>query len=387
MLVIEDSFVDELINLYVPKQILDKDPIIAGGFVAAIYTEYLRHKDTEKGQQFKDCIFPEKNSAYQSKHEKFHKYFSDIDIFFLGKDYMLLSKIEDDYYAMYPARSKVHKPKELCFDLDSFSFTKIRNKFDGYLNVTKHSSLALSLEGTLDFCPITYQIIFNITSSPESLINNFDINLCKIAYHNRKIYIHDDFLKGHEMKLTSISKKITQTDELLWAYDRVIKYKNRNEYDVDINLQKEMIMKYSEIYDFVHSDTVAGKIKKSSAMGPITIFATTGPANITMGGSLSDIFHSTIPYITTSATSTSGNIFIGPNTSSSSATSLYQGIAPSYNYEDKMNKYRLECNFNKYKDYILPIIKKCDINTLYYITDCNDPDVQTILNERFDEVS
>ena len=178
---IENPNLNKIISSQVPiKLLLNEDVVIAGGFPLAVYNLYLAHRD-----EYLPILA--KKIVYKREYLKY----TDIDIWPLET----LNNINlNNYFSLNPLSPHSTGDGNQVFNIQRKS--KWANT--GTVKNTTSPSINSPINEYGNFHNIAnpnLQFIKTPVSSPESLISNFDLNVCMVAWHKGVLYVSD---KAHD---------------------------------------------------------------------------------------------------------------------------------------------------------------------------------------------
>lgn len=256
MKIIENKIAEKLIKNIVPKNILELNPVIAGGFITALYSNIInsKYKDVKYLEVLIKDVFDQKYFNINSLSSIGLK-FGDIDLWFLESNYIwskkhsanfLLSDFEEDKPIPQKlnlgfSQSKiVHKGTPSFNDAGRLHLEKLH-----HFNLSQYILNSTSWANTYHLASsgsIKVQFIKKPYKSIEELFSRFDILNCCAAYYNGKFYFHDDFEK-------IMTKKILITNNFprefilgnIFSATRIFKYINRYDLFVKKDACKDLV--------------------------------------------------------------------------------------------------------------------------------------------------
>ncbi len=253
MKVFEHDEAEQFLKLIVPEKILNLKPVLAGGFVLAIYYQLMRYSDPRYLKDFRSKIEMQSKlgDKYFISKLDFKKNFEDIDFWFLKDNEIWnpensahnLVKKHDLEVAKLNMKLTAAQLKNMTMGTNPVP-NPVPNSFIDELKVPYNS-----IESIEKFIPgariksstywantivsqmdsLTFQFITKPYDSVEHLFSGFDLINCCIAYHDGKFYFHDDFEKSHDEKMLCKGngfKKKTFTSKV-WTLARSFKYVER----------------------------------------------------------------------------------------------------------------------------------------------------------------
>lgn len=247
VVVFDDEIISQYINYCIPKDILKLNPVIAGGFGVSLYLFVLASKISKN--KFMNNLSSDGSRFYL---KNFYRA-SDIDVWFLSdnkhpgadlltKNYWSKSKVEQfsiqqDIYLDCVQDSKTAARISATMDNERSFFDISKQvsslnylcKRSDYANtfVFKFNCISQNRENKFS----TIQFIRNRVDSVQSLLEDFDIDICKVAYFDGKMYCDESFIKSFEGRAVNVSeyverKNFTLLNSLITSL-RLIKYVER----------------------------------------------------------------------------------------------------------------------------------------------------------------
>lgn len=276
MKIIENELVHDIITDLIPKEILDKKPVIAGGFMVMLYEYIVRNKndltnkitfsksiasrsvasDTSWGYTLLSKVAPDIKSKYD-----------DIDFWFLSNNEIWNS--EDPCSYLVSNVSPKDGEKGRANGMFRSIYTSVQQIFAKNINqTTLKSTLSYTNSSvwanSFNYCTpsanFKYQFIKKKYENIESLFANFDIYNCCIAYHDGKVYIHDNAEKGfnESLLLPNLSIHNESYVKRLFLSSRAFKYSDRYAWE----LSEDMMSIIFDIYQ--DTITVSQSLKNNS---------------------------------------------------------------------------------------------------------------------------
>lgn len=277
MKVVENKLAEDILKLYVPKNILTLKPIIAGGFIASLYRNIIKRSEPsfdyelskileEKSQSSKFSMQLKKLIGSKNLDDKALN-FGDIDLWFYKNNeiwneshpaHFFISYLEPDppkatfngrlpvnELKLYYEVAKKLKPSLEAFDL---SYNHGIRTSSGWANTfyIRNNDFDLS-------CPI--QMIKKPQENVDQLLSSFDIINCCAAYHDGKFYFADGFeeafSRGYLEKGNSYNKKHVQ--DKIWGANRAFKYAKRYDLEFSKEICEEMVRLFIDAEEFINN--------------------------------------------------------------------------------------------------------------------------------------
>lgn len=254
MKIVENNLAKEFIELVISKKILELNPVIAGGFVVAIYHAFMAYEDKRFKRIMERKLESLKNGYEFSDKEidiyfNMHKMYKDVDFWFLEENPIWQSKdniLIRDFQPDKPDKliSPLHNPN---FHVNNTFYTSSAAYQNDFRSLELNSPVVNSTYWANSFNPhnhnmgiYPYQFIKKSFKSIEFLFSNFDILNCCAAYYNGKFYFHDDFENSFDEGILNVKKdfhKKTLPHKIFTA-QRYFKYAKRyhlqmSEYAID----------------------------------------------------------------------------------------------------------------------------------------------------------
>ena len=238
---------NKAIKKQIPKEFLDYNPYIAGGFTLGCFIKYFKNKKSLFLKHFPEgysVINDEKNS-YDSP-ASLNALFEDVDLFYLNKSMFAKSLFE---CADEDCVDKYLESKMLCNSKLGYSCNRI----------SKH---AITIQkGNSVFFP-DLQLIKHKLSDVEDLFRKFDIHNCCIAWNSGSLYMTKDFLKSIMLKEISYNVYYNVSKDVVsevYQCMRILKYFKRYAhcgYDYSETSYNRLMSVYSKLsaLDIENSD-------------------------------------------------------------------------------------------------------------------------------------
>jgi hypothetical protein len=260
--IIKNDNAERIIRAIIPKEILDLNPIIAGGFIVSIYNDIIKNSSYEfdndiliKLNEYLD--FNGLNSEIDRRY-KIEKIlsgrFGDIDLWFdnnntIWKDGVSESALLANYY---PDHLMGKLPEETSWNfkfnteyVDRLNFLKstckLAERIDlSYYGLKSKINKASGWANTFSLDKFSYEIQFikKPFFSPKELFNNFDIINCCAAYYDGKFYFHDYFMDLYDIGEIRVNLNFDEMSILrnMFITSRVFKYASRYNLEPDKSL-------------------------------------------------------------------------------------------------------------------------------------------------------
>jgi hypothetical protein len=258
MRVVENANAKSIVEMLIPKEVLELNPVIAGGFIVSLYQLAIRHSNKKFDD---DLLIKLKRVGPQSmwgsvtlENLGLHKRFGDIDLWFTedsdiwegeGKD-LLMDFVQD----IQKVSSSI-----LYADTINRSFYEASKVFNSELikyrlgsNINNSTYWANSFDTNLkDVASLPIQFIKKKYKDIDELFSKFDLINCCAAYQDGKFYFHDDFEASHDAHTLEAGGAFSRNTEIskIWVSMRAFKYSKRFswEFSKDIcNVVTEVMM-------------------------------------------------------------------------------------------------------------------------------------------------
>lgn len=288
---------DKQINSFVREMIrpqFTENLVIAGGFAAALYYGRL--------QSVADRV---KYFNEEWKSDNIRNHYSDID-FWILKDSMpfSISELEE---------INKHKHVYLAPTTEMIPFSKgspvhhITSSLGPILATVSPMSLTMNLNS--EKVSNTYQLVIKDTySDVESVINAFDLNICKVAWYKDILYVHDDCAAAFFDKSIKKYSDFTGLNfQTITTSIRALKYSKRYP---DMQIESETLEEIIEAFDLALSylnghaaepkDFFDAILSTTNILKNVLIYASN---NLSNALSLDSATKSQKPYITKSCES------------------------------------------------------------------------------------
>tara|TARA_Y100000034_G_scaffold136644_1_gene214374 strand:- start:3001 stop:4164 length:1164 start_codon:yes stop_codon:yes gene_type:complete len=295
----------EAIELILGKELLDSNPVVAGGFPLFLYkalsrefrlvgrTSSFAYKQGGYSEEELNYISMD-NYSYLSENLRvdsnlqlnykviegenqgdINKFFNDIDLFFIEKpsEYSLTREL----MSLANDSSSSNKAKVIK---DLFIF-KYKSEYAlSYLRANTSEQFDIANEFKNDICSLvdsdamfksivsqsllnselTIQLIRKEYHSIENIFENFDVINCCIAWHKGKLYVHDDLFKSFksEILLSNLNYKLNEKENDMhsdiFQANRFIKYFTRYNLNPDEEIFKYIFNLYMKCKDVESSE-------------------------------------------------------------------------------------------------------------------------------------
>lgn len=228
---ISDPYINNIVKSLVPKNILDIEGlVIAGGFATALYYLYVNGPSWIKDNP---------NVIYQKM--------SDID-------YWILKGSQADQ--LLNKWLKINENGKLLFvphdDED------VSNFFSSILNLKFLRATRFSLTGSA--FNIKHQIIRKESYVDiENIVDGFDINICKVAWSNDALYIHEDAEMDFMFRSLTLNKDLEKEPHFFqryWSVKRLFKYYTRYGFEPDKKTTLTIHKILQEVIEFYESPVI-----------------------------------------------------------------------------------------------------------------------------------
>lgn len=184
--------VNEIVELLTSREFLNLNPVIAGGFVHWLfelaYTKPLKVSETlasiRNVQKMNEIMGLSETSMrfnYQNYRQINSFGYGDIDSWFLSNN--PIWQEGNEYHNL--VKPGVYKT-EIHAIGSSLGFMHLRHESDWAYTFEKESKV--SKKGT------TLQVILKMHQTVEETLDSFDLNGCKIAWHDGKFYLTEEFM-------------------------------------------------------------------------------------------------------------------------------------------------------------------------------------------------
>jgi len=203
VLIIENPTINNIISREVAeKELLSNDLIIAGGFPLSVLYYYLIVKE-----EF--LPYFEQSITSVGLRSPFSLSYSDVDIWPTHKslknekiNLFLSPNFDSAYISKYGKGISYDKYNFLLKKQSVFANTFLRtaNGKPSFIDsrLVKDDEVHRSLP---------FQFIKSLKNNPEELFEGFDLNICKVAWYNGKLYAHTDSVRDVKNKTLSLSEK------------------------------------------------------------------------------------------------------------------------------------------------------------------------------------
>lgn len=287
--VIKNENAERLIKIMIPEKILNLKPIIAGGFVVALYNYIIRYSsprfDLDLSRKIKVIESePSHNYIGLKKITKIIDKFGDIDLWFHNtneiwdpnfKEHFLIGNYKTDL-ELIVAKRLAEITKELkdigsstsnLFAKNSFKSENSKNDRTFYQeskdlslrNHIKDYGLAETIKNStywansfiIDGLGTNIQFVKKSFASTKDLFESFDIINCCAAYYDGTFFFHDDFEKLYDDGILKTSLDFEKMSILkkIWIATRVFKYRDRYNIEPDLNFCDNIFKTYMDAAD------------------------------------------------------------------------------------------------------------------------------------------
>jgi len=249
----ENQFGNNTIKSIIPKELIDNGVVIAGGFPLAVFLESLKITQEFHKTEFLKMI---KNNFKQLKY-------GDIDLWLIedsekSEKYILideLSRLKNGQIL------KVDKTK----DLDDSLFNCIKSsKYASTFNIpTKRGN---------HYAAFKLQVMKKKVKSAINAIEDFDLNICKIAWSNDIFYVDESVITDYKDQTLSPSDSLklninSSKEGLAYNSLRYLKYCNRYSLEPTKELYDYIIHSFLTCYNNIADEI---DLAKSSRAVPIS---------------------------------------------------------------------------------------------------------------------
>jgi hypothetical protein len=266
MLIVEDRYINSIVKDIVPLSILQNNPVIAGGFAVFLYN-IMR-------DGFAETIDSENKNpqALNANNRYCNHSFTDIDCWFLEDNDIHFEFDENNILLSDLSDIKNHERFNLLVHPSlsgtSKSLTPVRNS--KWANTFYYSTdTALSVKGSF-----TIQIIKTKPNTVKQLLDSFDLNIVKIAWHDNKLYIHPSFKKCTSTKEVCIVRKRLNTPiEKVICANRAMKHCFRNGVGLSRKTTQFIFNLYMQVLDNTSWFKIDDEISLEEGLHPTAILS------------------------------------------------------------------------------------------------------------------
>jgi hypothetical protein len=277
MKIIKNKNAERVIKAIIPQNILDLKPIIAGGFIVALYHNMIRYSspvfDGDMSRKLDVTL------SFQGKHMENYliqrdlskllgNRFGDIDLWFsednpIWEDYLPKHLLVKDYYPDEILKAppigehdwnqeyKEPDPKKRSFYMASRDLTKRSLQKDYELDANLKNSTYWANSFVLRETGYDLQFIKKPFSGPKELFENFDIVNCCAAYYDGAFCFHDDLerLYSDGILMTELDFEEMSVLRKIWIATRAFKYRERYAIEPDARFCDGIFKTYMEAVD------------------------------------------------------------------------------------------------------------------------------------------
>lgn len=295
MKVVESKLAEAVLKLYVPENILNLNPIIAGGFVVSLYQHIIQKSSPQFDLKLEDFLVNNSGSHLPSARPFLDRFretlgklkdsnkepmtFGDIDIWFLKDNEIwnvdhplnfIVSRLEPDepkvkrdvfssisnHHSSQSATPTPEYPKTYYNIAQKFSnqmkYLGLSTNH-GIRSATGWANTFFILSDNLQIgCPI--QMVKKPQESVANLLETFDILNCCAAYHDGKFYFYNGleeaFALGELAKGLKFSKDSIQ--DRIWGANRAFKYAKRYGLEFSNEICESIVQTFIDAEDFVN---------------------------------------------------------------------------------------------------------------------------------------
>lgn len=216
--------------------LLGLQPVIAGGFVAALYGVLQQVDSSEHWEQLYQRVQTEKYAAIDAA-------FGDVDFYFLGDSPIWQSPyrwLVSDYL---PAQVALYSEG-----------SRARNPFGLYLpEVRSVSDWGIGYDRVAETGTLRYQFMKQPKFSVEECLMGFDLINCSIAWHQNQLFVHKDFeeaFNAQEIRWNADWVALFHSKDLyhrVFTMLRAFKYRDRLRFTLSAALLDEVEALCAEI--------------------------------------------------------------------------------------------------------------------------------------------
>jgi len=267
MKVIESENAKRIIEILVPRGILELKPVIAGGFIVNLYYSIMRHSNEKFDMDISRKI---DTSDDLVSSFNFRKNFNDIDIWFLKDNDIWLDDNEGNKLIMDFKRDVLMDSPSDPLGIDSRTNAqyhhsskenfKFLDKMGLSVPVTRSSYWANSFRTNKGPNSYRVQCIKKPYESIEDLFSMFDLINCCAAYHDGKFYLHDDFEYCADNYTLEAGPTFFRSTAIsrIWGASRAFKYASR----YNLEFSEEICDKLTSVFvdaEFIITEIAKGK--------------------------------------------------------------------------------------------------------------------------------
>lgn len=252
MKVVYNQKINKIAKLFIPDDLRLEGLVVAGGFGAYLY--YLSLKtDSELDKIYKNLVL--KTNSFRD---------ADKNIFISDIDYWILEGSPAHQYFSLIAPSAAEDTLPI---LNKNDFKNLENVcYSHYINGSKSfgagklSKYALTLVSnsvkTIDNAAHLFSEIYNhqiirfaVWADIESIISNFDLDICQVAWYKDNLYVSESAFENFVKKEISFNKNLKlekDSTQSIWSVNRLFKYLKRYEFSI----KKEDVISVFEFYSY-----------------------------------------------------------------------------------------------------------------------------------------
>ena len=277
MKIVTSELSKEIISLFIPKPVLDMNPVVAGGFALSLYMTTLAAQDPTVGS----FILAELNNK-KKKAELILK-FSDIDLWFLREN----SLVETDTFkeVFFGQVGKEELPQRILHTSSTNSFHKATTSSNHsvVMSLEKSSLWANTFMFKGAWAPThSYPIQFvkKQQKDVESLLKSFDFKVSSVAWMDGSFYILDGFEESVAKKTLELNEgeakrlKKQKFGTKIFQSIRTFKYFNRFNFEFSKELFDHIVENMMLASDYLLKVEEARKQEAAGAQGRVKFSST-----------------------------------------------------------------------------------------------------------------
>lgn len=263
MKIVQHKLAEDLVKIFVPENILNLKPIIAGGFIVDLYKSIIKNAEAQKSLEeylsrnshsnMRPTLVGIRSAIGKPKYSNREPLqFGDIDLWF--QDTSKIWDSNNEFHFLVSSErnpqkySKIYPqpPHEKKYEMDFLGI----NSDVGCIASTKWAN-TYYLYPNLAF-QIKLQAIKKSYKDVEELFQSFDILNCCAAYHDGKFYFAEGFEDSFEAlsleKGCNFNKDRIQ--ERIWGANRAFKYAKRYDLEFCTQICEDMVQIFVEAEEF-----------------------------------------------------------------------------------------------------------------------------------------
>lgn len=222
-----------IIEAIIPKSILDLNPVIAGGFIVAIYELAMKYPSDQLDQELLLKIKRCETHHYRKLNKilGLKDKFQDIDLWFLD-DNSIWDSDSESGFLVGEFKEETPDPHTTFFNLMSYGYD-----IEAHLNEFKSHGLSHVVENSTRWAnsliigkdAMSIQFIKMKYKSVEDLFSRFDIVNCCAAYYDGAFHFHEEFEESMESLTLTAGDTFSKGNDFgqIWAASRAFKYADR----------------------------------------------------------------------------------------------------------------------------------------------------------------